>query len=129
MSPTQRTLKALRDKGHRVQVVERWQPQSRRRIDLFGCIDIVAIERSCPDIAIDYKVWGYQACAGSSVAARQTKVETECLPAIQEWIKSGCGFCVIGWRKLKGKGRQQWFPLVREAELTNTGISWREVDL
>ena len=128
MSPTQRTLKYLRDHGHRVQVVERWQPQSRRRIDLFGCIDIVGIENQ-PFSCRVYRMWGWQACAGSSVASRQAKVVAECMPAIREWLLCGCGFAVIGWRKLKGKGRQQWFPLIREANLTSDGIEWEEVEL
>ena len=127
MSPTQRTLKYLRDHGHRVQVVERWQPQSRRRIDLFGCIDIVGLDVNI--FTGKATVTGWQACAGSSIAARQAKVEAECLPAIREWMHAGCGFCVIGWRKLKGKGRQQWFPLIREAILTSDGIEWEEVEL
>ena len=42
-SPTQRTLKELRRLGHVAGVVERWIPQTRRRLDLFGFIDIVAL--------------------------------------------------------------------------------------
>ena len=37
-SPTQRTLKYLRDKGYTAQVVEHWNAFAKRRIDLFGVI-------------------------------------------------------------------------------------------
>ena len=42
-SPTQRSLKLLRDEGYTAQVVERWNPHARVRQDLFGVIDTAAM--------------------------------------------------------------------------------------
>jgi hypothetical protein len=39
----QRVLKSLRDDGYIAEVVERWDAFSRRRHDLFGFIDILAV--------------------------------------------------------------------------------------
>ena len=39
----QRVMKALRSEGYIVEVVERWDSFSRRRHDLFGFIDILAV--------------------------------------------------------------------------------------
>ena len=89
-SPTQRTLKLYRELGFTCQVVERWCSYSRRRIDLFHCIDIVAIH---PDLGII----GVQACAGASHAARRAKAEG--VDALRVWLAAGGRFEVCSWRK------------------------------
>ena len=68
-SPTQRTLKMLRDCGWKCQVVERWNSFAKIRIDLFGIIDIVALT--------DKGIVGVQATAGSSHSARLKKIKIE----------------------------------------------------
>jgi hypothetical protein len=42
-SPTQRSLRHMRDLGYLVAVVEHWNPHARIRQDLFGWIDLLAI--------------------------------------------------------------------------------------
>ncbi|HQV57391.1 MAG TPA: hypothetical protein PKV27_05220, partial [Ilumatobacteraceae bacterium] len=42
-SPTTLSLKALRDAGYTVAIVEHFNPHMRIRQDLFGFIDIIAI--------------------------------------------------------------------------------------
>jgi hypothetical protein len=42
----QRVLKSLRDNGYVAEVVERWDSFSRRKHDLFGFIDILAVGNS-----------------------------------------------------------------------------------
>ena len=44
MSPTARTLALLRKQGYTAQVVERYCHYSHRRIDLFACIDVLALK-------------------------------------------------------------------------------------
>ena len=46
ISPTQRTLKRLRDSGDYplVTIVERWNAFAKIRQDLFGIIDLLAID-------------------------------------------------------------------------------------
>src|SRR5438094_8958396 len=55
ISPTQRTLLALRKRGCLAAVVEKWNPHAKRtdgglglRMDLFGFGDILAVEPDAP---------------------------------------------------------------------------------
>lgn len=93
-SPTQRSLKKLREEGcDIVQVVERWCTFSNRRIDLFGIIDVLAIKGN-ETIAI-------QTTSGSGVSARIKKIEDS--PALEYIRAAGWTFHVHGWRKVKVK--------------------------
>tara|TARA_R100001086_G_scaffold238110_2_gene162644 strand:+ start:11147 stop:11497 length:351 start_codon:yes stop_codon:yes gene_type:complete len=95
MSPTARSLKCLKDDGWIAQVVERFCPYSRKRIDLFGVIDIVAIHPDRPG------VFGIQATTSSNQSARIKK----CLASesARIWIKTGNYLQVWGWSKKKIK--------------------------
>lgn len=103
MSPTQRTLKHLRDQGYPlVQVVERWNSFARRRIDLFGIIDVVAVGAD---------IVGVQSTSGSNVAARVAKItESEALPHLR---KANIRVLVHGWTK-RANGRYE----LREVDLS-----------
>lgn len=104
MSPTQRSLKLLRDQGHTAQVVEKWNAFAKRRIDLFGVIDIVAIH---PD-AIGCK--GIQTTSGSNMSARIAKAMAE--PTLKTWLKTGNSFVIHGWRTIKDGNRRKMMPIV-----------------
>lgn len=93
-SPTQRSLKHLRDLGYPlVQVVERWNPYAKVRQDLFGIIDVLAVS--------DNSIVAVQTTSGSNVSARITKMrESVALPILK---KAGILVVVHGWRKLKGR--------------------------
>ncbi len=91
-SPTQRTLAFLRKTGHVCAITEHWNSFVKRRFDLFGFIDIVALH---PDydglIAV-------QTTSGDNHAARRTKILS--LPAARMWLERGAGMIyVISWRK------------------------------
>lgn len=88
MSPTERTLAALRKLGFTAQVVERWNPHAKVRQDLFGCIDIVAVN--------EHGILGVQACVAASLAARCTKSEAE--PRLLTWLQGGGRFEVWAWK-------------------------------
>lgn len=108
-SPTARTLAALRKAGWLAQVVERYCHFSRRRIDLFSCIDIVAIRPG--------EIMGVQATSASNAAARRTKAAEEW--KLIEWMQSGAAFEVWGWaKKVRGKSRPVWEPNISRAKLT-----------
>ena len=67
-SPTQRTLKHLRRLGFSlVEVVEKRVPKVNITRDLFGIIDVLAVDANGAVTAV-------QATSGSNVAARVTKV-------------------------------------------------------
>lgn len=98
ISPTQRTLKALRDEGFLVEVVERWIPGANIRKDLFSFIDIVAIKGG--------RTLAVQACSGGDINKRVDKITNhENLPAVRE---AGWEIQVWGWRKLKSG----WAPII-----------------
>jgi len=88
-SPTKRSLDYLRKDGYLAAVVEKWNPHTKTRHDLFGVIDILGI-RDGETIAI-------QATSGSNVSARLKKItESDALPDIR---KAGWKFFIHGWRK------------------------------
>jgi len=104
-SPTQRTLKALRDRGYTVQVVERWNQYAKVRVDLFGGIDLIAIKED--------RILGVQATSNDNAAARVAKLIAE--PRMAEWLRAGGLLEVWGWRKIKaGTKRLTWQPSIRQ---------------
>jgi len=94
MSPTQRSLKHYRDLGYIAGVVERWIPQARKRSDLFGILDIVAVGNG--------ETIGVQTTSASNVSARVKKIADS--DAIGELREAGWRVIVQGWRK-NAKGR------------------------
>jgi hypothetical protein len=66
ISPTQRSLALMRERGYLCEVVEKWNPYARIRQDLFGFIDILCVGRD--------GVVGVQTTSSSSMAARRTKI-------------------------------------------------------
>lgn len=94
-SPTQRSLALLRSRGYRAAVVEKWIAQARRRVDLWGCIDVLGITPNGDVIAV-------QATSGSNVSDRVKKLtDSEALPDMRA---AGWAIHVHGWRK-NTKGR------------------------
>lgn len=104
VSPTKRALADLRELGFTCQVVERWCPFSRRRIDLFGCIDIVG--------AREGGILGVQACAGASHAARRKKAMDE--PRLRVWLEAGGAFEIFSYAKQGARGKVKHWRLRRE---------------
>lgn len=91
-SPTQRSLEELRKLGYPlIQVVERWNSWARIRQDLFGFIDILAIDDNGTVLAV-------QATSRDNVAARVAKIaESESVI----WVrKAGWRIEVHGWGKM-----------------------------
>lgn len=94
-SPTQRSLAYLRDHYPLVEVVEKWNPYARVRKDLFGIIDIVAVD--------DRNIIGVQATSASNVSKRVAKITDS--PALPILRKAGIRVLVHGWGKRKGRWR------------------------
>lgn len=102
-SPTKRSLEEMRKRGYPlVQVVEKWIPHIKRRIDLFGIGDVLAVG---DDIVV------VQSTSGSNVSARVAKItESAALPLLR---KAGIRVVVHGWRKNAAK---RW--VLREVDLS-----------
>lgn len=107
-SPTQRTLKELRKREMIAQVVERWNPHAKVRVDLFGVIDLVVI--APPKIgAARGAILGIQACAGSSHAARRDKILAE--PRAGQWVDAGGRLELWSWSQRGAAGKAKRWTL------------------
>lgn len=105
-SPTQRSLKRLRDMGYEAQVVERWVPGANKRVDLFGFGDILAIGPRNAARSGGRDVLIVQTTSYSNASARVRKIkESPVAPVIRE---AGIRIEVHGWRKVSGR----WQPRV-----------------
>ena len=93
MSPTQRSLKQLRADGWHCEIVEHFNAFTKRRIDLFGWADILAVRGD--DLPLLVQV------TSTGVSARIKKIEqSETFPL----VKGKFNVQVHGWRK-NSKGR------------------------
>jgi len=89
MSPTQKSLAYLREQGMTCEVVERWNAFARIRQDLFGIIDIVALD--------EQQTLGVQTTSWTNVSARVKKIaDSPHLPAL---LRAGWVLEVHGWKK------------------------------
>ena len=104
-SPTQRTLAEAKKLGFTSQVVEKWNSFARRRIDLFGVIDVVAV---MPGVGIV----GIQTTSGSCHAARRAKALAE--PRLAAWLASGGRFEIWSWGNRGERGKRKEWTLRRE---------------
>ena len=110
MTPTQRSLKYLRDRGWTCHIVEKWVPQAKRRIDAFGFGDILGYSAEYPGATL------FQTTSGPNLAARVTKIEENCNAL--GWIRAGNRIVVHGWRKTKPRGQKvaRWGVIEREID-------------
>lgn len=120
-SNTQRTLKWLRDQGYSAGIVERYLSYAGKfgkRKDLFGFIDIIAIDGN--DIV------AVQSCGQAFLEHHRKITKTEEIAAeAKKWLESGGRIILIGWRKIKKtKGGKQmiWVPRIKEYSLEDFSI-------
>lgn len=110
MSPTARTLKILKQLGTPAGVVERWIPQARKRIDLFGFCDIVALFVD-PNYLGLCRITAIQVTSGSNHAARRTKLLA--IPEARTWIQCGGSIQIRSWSKVGKRGKRKlWMERV-----------------
>lgn len=91
-SPTSLTINYLRSQGINCGVVERWIPQAKRRIDLLGFIDIVALDK---------RVIGIQATSFSNMSSRINKIVGEQFKEATDWLNCGGEIQVWTWLRRK----------------------------
>lgn len=101
MTPTQRSLALLRERGYTAAVVERWNAFARVRQDLFGFVDIVAVKAGEPGVV------AVQSTSADNLASRRTKIAAE--PRAAVWLAAGNRIVLHGWRKGGPRGtRKRW---------------------
>ena len=118
LSPTQRTLKAMREQGRLCGIVERFLAHAGpfgQRQDLFGFIDIIAIDPVDGIVAI-------QSC-GQDFSGHVHKLMEERNEAVYEWVRHAK--CELwGWRKVKlnrGGKAMRWKPRVADILIREDG--------
>lgn len=92
-------------KGWLIGVVERWIPYARIRKDLFGFIDLVAIDP-------EFNIYGIQATSQSNVNARINKIKNH--KNYERVKKSKMKIEVWGWKKKIVKGEEEFTLSITE---------------
>ena len=104
---TSRTLDYYRKLGFECGVVERFNSFTKQRHDLFGIIDIIAIDEKI--------TLGIQSC-GQAFSEHDKKILES--PESTKWVKAKDRVLIlIGWRKLKvkrGGKAMRWTPRIKE---------------
>lgn len=107
VSPTQRTLAYCRKLGWTAEVVERWNSHAFKRKDLFGFVDIVAVDDS------GHVRW-LQVTVTDSMTSRIAKIEGDGkMRAIAGALGSAGSVEVWGWAKRGAKGTRKLWTLRR----------------
>jgi hypothetical protein len=115
VTPTQRTLKLLRDRGYTCAITEHWNGWAKVRQDLFGFIDIVAVKDGTVGVL------AVQTTSGSNTSARVAKIQAE--PRASVWLAAGNKIVVHGWRKVGPRGKAKKWEC-REIPVTQTQEGW-----
>lgn len=112
LTPTQRTLRELRQQGRVAAIVERWNAYAGEhgiRQDLFGIIDVLALDP-------ERGVVGVQS-TGLDFAAHFRTLTQERVQEVTDWLRTpGTLLELWGWRKVKlhrGGKAERWQPRIR----------------
>jgi hypothetical protein len=112
MSPTARSLQHLRKQGALAQVVERYNPHAKRRIDLFGFIDIIALLDMGTSVVPQWvQTLGIQTTTTGHISHRLEKLRTECADAMRWWLMAGNRLEIHGWAKRGARGKRKTWTL------------------
>ena len=94
-SPTEHSLKLLRERGYLCEVVEHWNPFARQRRDLWGIIDILCLE------PVNGRIIGVQTTSYGNISARVNKITDS--PNLRSIRNCRIEIVVHGWRKVKNR--------------------------
>lgn len=105
----------MKKKGIRCQKVEYWNGFARKRIDLFGIIDIIALTPK--------GVVGIQVC-GADFQPHIRKMTEENWDATRDWLATpGTTLILWSWRKVKAKrGGKRYLYKPRYQEITENDL-------
>ena len=101
-SPTQLSTQECTRRGWTFQIVEHYHHHARRRMDLFGFGDILALDGKPGSLII-------QATTVTNISTRARKIEASGLAI--EWLHAGNRIEVWGWAKhpiSRGAKKQTW---------------------
>ena len=120
-SYTQRTLAWLKSQDMRCGIAEKWCHYTKQRKDLFGFIDIVAMDPG------NQRLIGVQSTGPNGHASHIRKILSEDhRDDALMWLLSGGSLWLVSWRQLKVKNkdgkygkRKRWEPRVHEFSLSD----------
>lgn len=96
LSYTQRTLRALRGQGLECAIVEKWNAFAKRRQDMFGIIDIIALDPVRGVIGVQ--------STGTDFSGHHKKLTEDKAQECINWLSTpGANLELWGWRKVKVK--------------------------
>ena len=90
-STTKLSLHRLQGEKYICQRVEYWNGFAKKRINLYGCIDIVAVHDDLPGVL------GVQSTTVGCVSAHVDKCMCECGVALRTWLKAGNRYIIHAW--------------------------------
>lgn len=115
ITPMQRTLSLLRDRGWTCAKTETWNPFAGIRQDLFGFLDVLCLG----DYDDKPSIIGVQVGTGDDRMKHLRKMEDE--PRFHQFKRCGGIMLLISWRKLKAlkadgkKAKNEvWEPIVEK---------------
>ena len=115
------TLRELRRRGAIADVVERWMPGARRRRDLFGFADIIAI--------VDGRIVAVQAYrSGVREHVERITSDPSCRRAALAWLRAGGQIQLWWWRQLRRGARVVWRPRIHRILIRGDGLCYRIID-
>ena len=98
-SPTSRALAELKQLKYVAQVVERWNPWAKKRIDLFGFADLIYLT--------DASIVALQVTTDDNLSKRRAKIVAE--PRAKAWLQAGGLIEVWGYGKKGARGEvKKW---------------------
>lgn len=98
-SPTQRSLKLLRDAGYQAAVLERWNQFAHVRQDLWGFGDLIAAKASQNGSIL------IQTTTTENMSARIAKILA--INEARVWLLAGNQIIVHGWAKRGARGKRK----------------------
>jgi hypothetical protein len=113
ISPTQLSLKMMREQGYYAEVVERYNSFTRKRNDLFGFVDVLCLKPG--------EVVGVQTTSYSNLSARIKKIrEHEHFKIVTD---SGIKVVAHGWQKVNNRWKcREVFVTPQNAELSDEQV-------
>lgn len=113
MTPTQRTIRELKNQGRKCGIVERFNHHVGShgiRQDLFGIIDIIALDPERGVIGIQ--------TTGNDFSGHLKKITDEMAQSTVDWLQTPGAFLELwAWRKVKlkrGGKAMVWRPRIKE---------------
>lgn len=103
MRARERSMNVLRKMGYMVACAEYWSPFDRRRHDLFGFADLIALPEIKPTEQFPDKTILAIQCVNTHLREHIEKIQAN--DAAKRWLLTGNDIIIHEWRKLSANGR------------------------